>query len=158
MKVKIKYTDEKTKELYLKASNGKHDKPYKNYNSDFCYDCVATSCEEIAPNVFKYGLGFGLQIQRESIDDFNLSIDIRPRSSIYKTGLVLSNSQGTVDENYTNEISAVFYRVLPDMKIYNVGDRICQVKIGFTKPIDFIIVDELEDTDRGLGGFGSTGK
>lgn len=132
--------------------------PYKNYDSDFCYDCVATSCEEIAPNVFKYGLGFGLQIDRVFDKNINLSIDIRPRSSIYKTGMVLSNSCGTVDENYINEISAIFYRVLPNMEIYKVGDRVCQMKIGFTEPIDFIETDELNETDRGLGGFGSTGK
>lgn len=141
----------------FKRFNEKAVIPYKTYANDFCYDCVATSCEEIAPNVFKYGLGFGLQIIRESMDDNLLSFDLRPRSSIYKTGMVLSNSCGTVDENYTNEISAIFYKVA-DGEIYKVGDRICQIKIGYTKPILFIEVDELDKTDRGLGGFGSTGK
>lgn len=39
--------------------------PFKTYESDFCYDCIATSCEEIAPNVYKYGLGLSFQIDRE---------------------------------------------------------------------------------------------
>lgn len=130
--------------------------PYKTYCDDFCYDCVATSCEEIAPNVYKYGLGFGLQIDEE-MDEINLSIDLRPRSSIYKTGLVLSNSCGTIDKGYTNEISAIFYKVA-DGEIYKVGDRVCQIKIGITHPMNFIEVDEFETTERGLSGYGSTGK
>ena len=36
--------------------------PFKTHERDFCYDCIATSCEEIAPNVYKYGLGFALEI------------------------------------------------------------------------------------------------
>lgn len=157
--------------------------PFKTYPSDFCFDCVAVSEEEVAPNVWKYGLGFALQIKRDwepifrpyqrqafqSFVDpacqvdmrdslFNLSIDFRPRSSIYKTGMVLSNSLGTVDENFTNEISAVFYHVMPNMPRYKVGDKICQCKIGITFPINFIEVEELEERDRGMNGYGSTGK
>lgn len=160
--------------------------PFKTYPSDFCFDCVAVSEEEVAPNVWKYGLGFALQIERgseivengfadvdiygncygivreQSINLYNspikLSIDFRPRSSIYKTGMVLSNSLGTVDENFTNEISAVFYHVMPNMPRYKVGDKICQCKIGITFPINFIEVEELEERDRGMNGYGSTGK
>ena len=155
--------------------------PYKTHQSDFCYDCVATSCEEVAPNVYKYGLGFGLQIDRkESVElvnsvtteknkgfdvfygfynsPINLDIDFRPRSSVWKTGMSLSNCEGTIDEGYINEISAVFYHVMPNMPKYEVGDRIGQIKIGMTFPMEFIEVDELNETDRGLGGFGSTGK
>lgn len=153
--------------------------PQKAYQNDFCFDLVAVTEEEIAPNVWKYGFGFGLQIERdmETITkcvhpysgyaefglDFNrsplhLSIDIRPRSSIYKTGMVLSNSVGTVDEGYTNEISAIFYHVMPDMPRYKVGDRVAQMKVGFTFPIQFDEVKELDETERNLRGYGSSGK
>ena len=150
--------------------------PYKKYDSDFCYDLYATSCEEIAPNVYKYGLGLAFQIDRgyEKIFDagwwlqgiiidtsmmsMNFSIDIRPRSSVWKTGMVLSNCEGTVDELYTGEVSAVFYHVMPNMPKYEVGDRVAQMKIGFTLPIDFFEVDSLDDTDRGCRGYGSTGR
>lgn len=151
--------------------------PYKKYDSDFCFDVYATSCEEVAPNVYKYGLGLAFQIERGgedvmilgnvyhesrmSIDTSKMllkfDIDVRPRSSVWKTGMVLSNSVGTLDENYTGEVSAVFYHVLPNMPKYNVGDRIGQCKIGFTLPIDFIEVEELNGTDRADGGYGSTG-
>ena len=167
MKVKLKKMDEKAVT------------PFKKYDTDFCYDMVAVSEEEIAPNVWKYRLGLAMQVERsmetiikrvhpyssypEFALDFdrsplNLSIDIRPRSSVWKTGMVLSNCIGTVDEDFTGEVSAVFYHVLPNMPRYKVGDRVCQMKIGFTLPIEFEYVDELSKTERADGGYGSTDK
>lgn len=161
----------------IKKLNALAKLPYKKYDSDFCFDVYATSCEEVAPNVYKYGLGIAMQIERgeedvlitdngkykmhHSIDTSKMplkfSIDIRPRSSVWKTGMMLSNSVGTVDESYTGEVSAIFYHVMPDMPKYEVGDRIAQCKIGFTLPIGFVEVEELEDTARADGGYGSTG-
>lgn len=156
--------------------------PEKAYDKDFCYDVYAISEEEVAPNVWKYGLGFGLQIERgeeiilEEVHRFfgekricyskidlskspiNLSIDIRPRSSVWKTGMVLSNCEGTGDEGYTNEYSAIFYHVMPNMPRYRVGDKIAQLKIGITFPITFKEVEEFEETERGMRGYGSSGK
>lgn len=150
--------------------------PTKAYSGDFCYDVYAVTEEEIAPNVWKYGLGFGLQIERDieniikhpngfvsfaldlQYSPINLSIDIRPRSSVWKTGMVLSNCEGTGDEGYTNEYSAVFYHVFPNMPRYKVGDRVGQIKIGCALPIAFEEVTELEERERGLNGYGSSGK
>lgn len=156
--------------------------PFKTHKEDFCYDCVATSCEEIAPNVYKYGLGLAFEIERGlerlgevylfadnrfpykklnlDISDTpaNLSLDFRPRSSIYKTGMVLANCCGTVDELYRGEVSAIFYHVMPNMMRYEVGDKIIQCKLGITLPIEFVEAKELSKTERGVGGFGSTGK
>jgi len=135
--------------------------PKKAHNDDFCYDVVATSCEEIAPNVWKYGIGLAFEIQRDELCEemeVDLSIDIRPRSSIWKTGMVLANCISTIDEGYRGEVSGVFYHVFPDMPKYEVGDRIGQLKIGFTEGIVFVEVDELSDTNRGKNGYGSTGK
>lgn len=133
--------------------------PSKTYETDFCYDCVATSCEEIAPHVFKYGLGVAFQIERDKGDvgaPLVLSIDVRPRSSIWKTGMILSNGVGTVDENYRGEVSAVLYHVMPNMPKYEVGDRIAQIKIGVAPNIEFEVASALTDTDRGARGYGST--
>lgn len=150
--------------------------PEKAYEGDFCYDVYAVSEEEVAPNVWKYGLGFGLQIERDiekiikhpdgfvnfaldlQYSPINLSIDLRPRSSVWKTGMVLSNCTGTIDEGYCNEISAVFYHVLPNMPRYKVGDKIAQIKLGTALPINFVEVDEFEETERGMRGYGSSGK
>lgn len=160
--------------------------PYKKYDEDFCYDVVATSCEEVAPNVYKYGIGLAFQIERgvEEIEScvrfhtdddtelgviarrqmdmwrspLKLSIDLRPRSSVWQTGMVLSNCEGTIDELYTGEVSAVFYHIMPNIPKYEVGDRIGQIKIGVTFPIEFVEVEELDKTARGDGGYGSTGR
>ena len=134
--------------------------PFKTYEKDFCYDVVAVSEEEVAPNVWKYGIGLAFQIDRESLFGhryLNLSIDLRPRSSVWKTGMVFSNCEGTIDELYTGEVFAVFYHVFPNMERYKVGQRIGQIKIGTTMPIQFVVVDELDETERNSGSYGSTG-
>lgn len=188
MKVKVKFDSDEVKDLYLKASDNKSIFPFKTYESDFCYDVVATSCKEIAPNVYKYGLGLAFQIERDDFDLYlgkmgeetlsqkddgwiafdgklqiikqplNLSLDFRPRSSVWKTGMSLSNCEGTIDEGYINNVSAVFYHLMPNMPKYEVGDKIGQIKIGVTLPMSFIEVDALDNTERGLNGYGSTGK
>ena len=148
--------------------------PTKAHEDDFCYDVYACDCEEVAPNVYKYPLGFALQIDDSEnfglqewnrgvgfmpiMDKLILSIDFRPRSSVWKTGMVLCNSCGTVDRGYTGEVCAFFYHVMPNMPKYEPGDRVAQMKIGFTVPIEFVEVEELDDTERGDSGFGSTGK
>lgn len=173
MKVKVKKLKENAKV------------PEKTHNSDFCYDCYATSVEEVAKDVYKYGIGLAFQIERDkekigtlrecldlrrgremvnSLLDFTtsnnvrLSLDFRPRSSIYKTGMILSNSTGTIDEAYTGEVSAIFYHVNKKLPIYKVGEKIGQIKLGLTFDIDWVEVDDLNKTERGSGGFGSTGK
>lgn len=73
--------------------------PFKTYNEDFCYDCVATSCEEVAPDVYKYGIGLAFEIDRKGrYAACNVSLDFRPRSSVWKTGMILSNCEGTVED------------------------------------------------------------
>lgn len=53
---------------------------------------------------------------------------------------------------------AVFYHVLPNMPRYKKGDKICQIKLGITIPMEFEICDEINmNTERGTGGFGHTG-
>lgn len=143
--------------------------PEKSKEGDLCYDVWAVDEEEIAPNVWRYRLGFSYEIERDYLyaldinlrnlqKDIIISIDARPRSSIWKTGMILSNCEGTLDEFYRGEAMAVFYHIMPDMPRYRKGDRVIQVKIGFSVPIEFEWADEInENTARGAGGFGSTG-
>ena len=133
--------------------------PMKAHESDFCYDVVATSCEEVAPGVFRYGTGLSFEIERGGFDGSVVyGIDLRPRSSVWKTGMVLSNCCGTIDEGYRGEVMAVFYHVLRHLPRYKVGDRIGQIKLGATEPMEFVVVDALSATERGAGGYGSTGE
>ena len=158
--------------IKLKKVNENAQLPTKGKVGDLCYDVWAVSEEEVAPNVWRYKLGFKYEIEREPIrliqgnlgtyfsipNDISISIDLRPRSGIWKTGMVLSNSEGTLDEFYRGEAMAVFYHVMPNMPRYKAGERIGQIKLGLALPAEFEFVDEInEDTERGDSGFGSTG-
>ena len=82
-----------------------------------------------------------------------------PRSSIRKYDLTLSNSVGVIDSGYRGELQATFKKTNGlDSLAYKVGDRIAQIMIIPYPPIEFDEVAELSDTERGEGGFGSTGK
>lgn len=125
--------------------------PYKKHSTDACYDIVATSMKDYGDGRIEYGLGIHMTPK-----DFSV-IDIKPRSSVHKTGLILSNCIAVGDEDYTGEYKAVFYNVIPSLPNYEVGDRILQMQISPRVDIEFIEVDELGETERGDGGFGSTG-
>jgi len=82
-----------------------------------------------------------------------------PRSSIRKYELALSNSVGVIDSGYRGELQATFKKTNGlDSIAYKVGDRIAQIMIIPHPPIEFKEVDDLSETERGDGGFGSTGK
>ena len=82
-----------------------------------------------------------------------------PRSSIRKYELILSNSVGVIDSGYRGEIQATFKKENGlDSLAYKLGDRICQITIIPHPTIEFEEVNELNNTERGQGGFGSTGK
>lgn len=84
-------------------------------------------------------------------------MDLRPRSSIYKTGLQLTNSCGVVDSDYRGEILFKFRDSSRGLgKIYNPGDRIGQAIIMKYEDVNYEEVEELSDTERGTGGWGST--
>lgn len=146
--------------ILFKKFNEKAQMPVKavGHEEDFCYDCFAVSEEEVAPNVWKYGLGFALQPVNE-FDGVNIrGFNIRSRSSVWKTGMVLSNSQVTINEIFTGEISAVFYHVMLNMPRYKVGDKVCQLCLERTESLEFVEVTELRKTSRGEHGYCSTGK
>lgn len=126
--------------------------PKKSFNTDACYDVVATSVKSYGDGRYEYGLGFSLELPE------NTQLDLRPRSSIHKTGLILSNCIGTGDEGYTGEYKAVFYHVIKTLPIYNVDDRILQIQVRSREDVEFVLADELSESERGDGGFGSTNK
>ena len=135
--------------------------PKQSKEGDFCYDVWAVDEEEISPNVWKYKLGFKYELVRNDLtpENYSISIDLRPRSGIYKTGMVLANSEGTLDEFYRGEAMAIFYHVIPSLPRYKKGDRVAQIKLGISIPLQFEFVDEInENTERGEGGFGHTGR
>lgn len=84
-------------------------------------------------------------------------VEILPRSSISKTGWMLANSVGTVDPNYTGNLYIALAPVNPDVPEIELPFCKCQLIVRKAEYVFFEQVDELEETDRGDGGFGSTG-
>ena len=97
-----------------------------------------------------------LQIACENIE--NKPYLIMPRSSISKTPLRLSNSIGLIDAGYRGEIMAAVDNIKDISYKVSPGQRLFQLVAMDGSPIHFNLVDELSDTSRGSGGFGSTGK
>jgi len=135
-------------------------------DGDAGMDLIATSIISDTPTQITYGLGVALEIPKGFVGL------VFPRSSIRKTGLQLSNSVGVIDSGYRGELQATFNKLFgsegmyDEMKVneiqpndfYKVGDRVAQIMIIPYPPIEFEEADELSDTERGDGGFGSTGK
>lgn len=115
-------------------------------------DLTATEIIEETTKQITYGTGLAVEIP----DGF-VGL-IFPRSSIRKVGLELSNSVGVIDSGYRGELQATFNKNGVNDTFYSVGERCCQLVIIPTPVIKVQEVDELSDTDRGEGGFGSTGK
>ena len=82
---------------------------------------------------------------------------IFPRSSIYKTNTMLANSVGVIDSDYRGPL-IIKLRKMKNYTSYKSGERCAQLLIQPVSNIEFVEVEELESTDRGEGGFGSSGK
>lgn len=121
--------------------------------SDAGLDLVATSIISNTTFQITYGLGIALEIPEGFVGL------VFPRSSIRNTELTLSNSVGVIDSGYRGELQATFNKSNGlDSISYKVGDRVCQIMIIPHPIIELFEVDELSESARGEGGFGSTGK
>lgn len=84
---------------------------------------------------------------------------IRPRSGLAaKHGLTVLNSPGTIDADYRGEICVILVNLSNDEFIINDGERICQMVIAAHSQVTWVETDTLDETERGAGGFGHTGK
>ena len=125
-------------------------------DGDAGMDLIATSIVSDTLDQITYGLGISLEIPEGFVGL------VFPRSSIRKTNLQLSNSVGVIDSGYRGELQATFNKIQGVTEgvreRYLIGDRVCQIMIIPHPPIEFEEVNELTNTERGEGGFGSTGK
>jgi dUTP pyrophosphatase len=84
---------------------------------------------------------------------------VRPRSGLaLKNGITVLNSPGTVDSDYRGEIGVIIINHGDNGFVINHGDRIAQLVFNKVEQAEWDEVDSLEETERGEGGFGSTGK
>ena len=140
MKVKIK-------KLHTNAVIPKYAKP-----GDAGMDLTAVSVDFSDWNYLTYHTGLAIEIPEGYVGL------LFPRSSVYKTGQQLSNSVGVIDSGYRGEIMMKFTRDLEsEENAYKPGDRIGQIMILPYPQVEFQEVEEIEKSDRGEGGFGSTG-
>lgn len=83
---------------------------------------------------------------------------VRPRSGLaLKKGLSVLNTPGTIDADYRGEIGVILINLSNEEVIIENGERICQMVISKHEQAELIQVEVLNETDRGAGGFGSTG-
>ncbi|MBW6483484.1 MAG: dUTP diphosphatase [Vicingaceae bacterium] len=84
---------------------------------------------------------------------------VRPRSGLaYKNGITVLNSPGTIDADYRGEVGVILVNLSNEPFVIENGERIAQLVIAKHEQAEWELVEELAETERGAGGFGSTGK
>lgn len=140
-----------TIEVKIKAIDDNAVMPKFSNDTDAGADLTVTSIEK--KGLFKVVYKFGIAIQIPK----NTYAALVPRSSIYKTLQVQSNSYGVIDSGYRGELMMVCYRIPLLSKLYKVGERACQLIVRERHKVVFNLANVLTVSKRGKGGFGSTG-
>ena len=128
--------------------------PKKAHHDDAAFDLMAREDALLEPAKSKLvptGLFIELPIHYEA--------QVRPRSGLaIKHNLTVTNSPGTIDSGYRGEVCVIMLNAGKENYHIKKGDRIAQMVIAKLPEVEMVQVDELSDTKRGAGGFGSTGK
>ena len=138
--------------LKIKKLNEAAETPSYACHGDAGLDLKAMSIT-ITEDYIEYGTGLAIEIP------YGFAAFIFPRSSISNYSLILANSVGLVDSGYRGELKVRFKKIGNKDKIYELGDKVAQLvlmPIAIANSIE--VVDELAATDRGIGGFGHSGK
>ncbi len=137
-------------------NRSKHSLPEYKTEDSAGMDLVANLDEEIVLKPLERKLiSTGLHIALPS----GYEAQVRPRSGLaLKHGISVLNTPGTIDADYRGDIGVILINLSHEDFAVNDGDRIAQLVIAKHEKINFIEVEELSETDRGAGGFGSTGK
>jgi len=118
---------------------------------DACLDLFASSLLIDDFGNLTYDTGIAFEIPKDHVGL------VFPRSSVFKKTLILKNSVGVIDSGYRGTIQVKFSSLRESNVIYDVGDRVAQIMIIPRPSVELEEVDELSDSTRGTGGFGSTG-
>lgn len=142
-------------EVKIKLENGcENFCPKKAHPDDAGYDLYSRIDAVLEPlSGMAIPVGFAMELPA------GYEAQIRPRSGLAaKHHITVTNSPGTVDANYRGEIKAILYNLGREPFVIQRGDRIAQMVICKLLEINLIEATELSETDRGSGGFGSSGK
>lgn len=127
-------------------------------DGDACFDLTATSIDTTNDKYIEYGTGLAMEIPQGYVGL------IFPRSSVTNKDLMLKNSVGVIDSGYRGEIKFRFFKqtdpalLWAPARIYTIGERIGQMMILPIPTVEFEEVEELTETQRGEGGYGSSGQ
>jgi dUTP pyrophosphatase len=129
--------------------------PKRGHETDAGIDLTAMAVEQKKPDIFFFDTGISIHLST------GYYAEIVPRSSIIKTDFFLANSVGIIDPDYRGRIFVPFRYIGTDDGAQAAEEllqqRIAQMLIRKLEPCRIEVVDSLEDTVRGTGGFGSTG-
>ena len=137
------------------VNKSKHELPHYATSQSAGMDLRANLEEPILLNplqrtLVKTGLFMELPIGYEA--------QVRPRSGLaFKKGITVLNSPGTIDADYRGEISVILVNLSDEEFVIEDGERVAQMVIAKHEQADWEVVVELVETERGVGGFGSTG-
>ncbi|HIG32683.1 MAG TPA: dUTP diphosphatase [Flavobacteriales bacterium] len=137
------------------VNNSQHDSPEYATSQSAGLDLRANLTESItlkplARTLVKTGLFIELPQGYEA--------QVRPRSGLaYKKGITVLNSPGTIDADYRGEIGVILVNLSEEEFVIENGERVAQLVIAKHEQAQWVEVENLDETDRGAGGFGSTG-
>jgi dUTP pyrophosphatase len=148
----------KSIEIRIQRTEGNDDLPLPKYMSSGAsgMDLFAAVTEPITIQPKEFGLILlGIKIALPE----GFEAQVRPRSGLSaKYGIGLLNSPGTVDSDYRGEVKIILFNFGKEPFVINRGDRIAQMVISSVVKATLIEQDHLDDTSRGEGGFGHTGR
>lgn len=157
LKIKKLYSDAKLPERANFTDSGA-DVFIHNFKKFFCNDRVITDSEQkivVLNTNDRVLLGTGLSATVYP----GFEIQVRPRSgNSLNKGLIVVNSPGTIDATYRGEIGVILANIGHNPQELKIGDKIAQLVVAPVELCEIVEVIELDDTDRGYDGFGSTGE
>lgn len=141
-------------EIKIKKIHSEAKIPTYAHSDDACCDLYSVEDVVVPVDCFRL-IHTGIAIEIPT----GWEVQVRPRSGLaLKHGVSVNNSPGTVDAQYRNEIKVLLINHGDKPFTVKNGDRIAQMCLKPVYKMNFVEVEELSDSDRGLGGWGSTGK
>ena len=127
--------------------------PTKGSAGAACWDAyIPENYPALEPGEIRIvNLGFQVEVPN------GYELQIRSRSGLASRGILVANGTGCVDSDYRGDVGVILINMSGAIQPLNMGDRICQLKLSEAPEITWEVVDELDETERGEGGFGHTG-
>lgn len=165
----MKFTDQKNIKVKFKKLNENAQLPTRGSEQAGAWDVYASEITKESDGYYIVSLGFATEIPE------GFALRASPRSGLTKTNWYIANSPCLIDSDYRGDWQVRFrgvptgiaivdihgfnaYQLTYDEFPFQVGDRVAQIYLEEVLPVEFIEVKELDETTRGAGGFGSTGK